>query len=68
MRLALPLILLTLMAPRSAAQEALGLPRRRYRHYVFTRGGEPCYTCGNEIESITSAGRNLQRCPGCQPV
>ncbi|ANM28506.1 hypothetical protein ABI59_01000 [Acidobacteria bacterium Mor1] len=48
--------------------KAEGLSRRRYRHFVFTRGGQPCYTCGSAIESITSAGRNLQRCPGCQAV
>ncbi len=43
-----------------------GVPRRRYRHYVFARDGEPCYRCGVSVVRQTLAGRRLYWCTGCQ--
>ncbi len=35
---------------------------------VFDRDGEPCPTCGTEIEKLRVAGRGTHVCPNCQPV
>jgi endonuclease-8 len=43
-----------------------GHPRRAYRHAVFGRSGQPCWTCGQEIERIDLAGRRAYVCPDCQ--
>ena len=43
-----------------------GQPRRRMRHYVFARVGEPCRICGASIEKEQIASRRIYRCPGCQ--
>ncbi len=56
-------------APSAAADSrAQGLPRSRWRHYVFGRAGEPCPGCGAGIERIEAAGRRLYLCPACQGV
>lgn len=44
-----------------------GQPRRRYRHYVFARGGLPCRTCGDPITKLAMAGRRVYVCSTCQP-
>jgi endonuclease-8 len=51
---------------RVAALKAEGLPRGRYRHHVFARGGRPCWTCGAEIARVELAGRRVYVCEGCQ--
>ena len=53
-------------AARAAALKQSGLSFSRYRHHVFDREGEPCWTCGTTIERRVVAGRNLFLCPRCQ--
>ncbi len=48
--------------------KAAGHPRRVYRHWVFSRGGHPCYRCGTPILKDTVGGRRVYYCPSCQPV
>jgi endonuclease-8 len=43
-----------------------GYLRRAYRHFVFSRNGQPCFVCGTEILKATLAGRRLYYCPMCQ--
>lgn len=45
-----------------------GLTRRAYRHLVFNRDGEACYTCGGPIQKIDVSTRRLYLCPVCQPA
>jgi formamidopyrimidine-DNA glycosylase len=35
-------------------------------HYVYSRTGQPCRTCGTEIERIVVGGRSTHFCPTCQ--
>lgn len=51
---------------RAARLRAEGLPYRRYRHHVFARAGEPCWTCGARVEGGSVAGRRCSWCPRCQ--
>lgn len=44
-----------------------GLTKRQYRHWVFTRDGEPCRRCGSTIIHTRVGGRRLDYCPSCQP-
>ena len=48
-----------------------GRPPRVDRHggevYVYRRTGQPCLVCGTAITRVPMAGRNLYRCPVCQP-
>ncbi len=54
--------------PRRARKlELAGVPRRDYRHHVFTRWHAPCFVCGTPIERVRPAGRKLDFCPTCQP-
>ncbi len=46
--------------------KADGHPRRAYRHAVFGRAGDGCWTCGTAIERIDLAGRRCYVCPTCQ--
>lgn len=41
--------------------------RFRGRLKVYGRQGQPCKTCGTEIERIVLAGRGTHICPQCQP-
>jgi len=34
--------------------------------WVYDREGEPCRTCGSEIERLKLAGRSAHYCPSCQ--
>ncbi len=43
-----------------------GQARRRMRHYVFARAGQPCRVCGDTIEKDHIASRRIYRCPSCQ--
>jgi endonuclease-8 len=43
-----------------------GHPRRVYRHAVFGRADEACWTCGATVERFDLAGRRCFVCPGCQ--
>ncbi|MGJ8517448.1 endonuclease VIII [Carnimonas bestiolae] len=45
---------------------AAGQPRRRWRHAVFNRAGEPCHACGTLIQRRNIATRRLYYCPSCQ--
>ena len=49
-----------------AAARRAGEPRRRQRHAVFARDGQPCRRCGSRVRKLTSAGRRLYLCPRCQ--
>lgn len=44
-----------------------GKRRRDYRHYVFGRSHQPCYTCGTSIQKDVAGGRRYYYCPTCQP-
>jgi endonuclease-8 len=43
-----------------------GWPRRRYRHWVFGRGGETCHDCGTRVTQVELGGRRLFWCRRCQ--
>lgn len=43
-----------------------GLPYSQYRHCVFDREAEPCYSCATVVRRIIHAGRQLYLCPQCQ--
>lgn len=45
-----------------------GEKRRQYRHYLFSRAGKPCRTCGTEIEKIKKSGRRIYICRNCQEI
>lgn len=34
---------------------------------VYGRAGSPCTRCGEEVQSLTQAGRTTHYCPRCQP-
>lgn len=44
-----------------------GLTKRQYRHWVFTRDGNPCRRCSSTIIHTRVGGRRLDFCPSCQP-
>lgn len=52
---------------RVKALKRSGARRRAYRHFVFGRGGQPCYACGAPVRESIVAGRRLFDCPACQP-
>jgi endonuclease-8 len=52
---------------RVAHLKAAGLTRRRYRHHVFTREGQDCWTCATPVQKMLKSGRRIYWCPGCQP-
>lgn len=54
-------------ATASAAKRA-GEARRRFRHYVFSRAGQPCRHCETPVVKRELAGRRLYLCPSCQSV
>ena len=51
---------------RAKRLKAEGMRRGAYRHHVFTRGGQPCWTCGTKVRRKEVGGRKLFWCPGCQ--
>jgi endonuclease-8 len=51
---------------RAARLKAQGMPFGRYRHHVFDREGEPCWTCGTAIVRNAAAGRSVFECRRCQ--
>jgi len=51
---------------RAARLKAGGTTFARYRHHVFDREGEPCWTCGTPIVRLVAAGRGVFECPRCQ--
>jgi len=53
---------------RAKTLKQQGLPRRVYRHHVFSREGQPCWHCGNPIEKVMLAGRRCYICLTCQPA
>lgn len=44
-----------------------GHRRREYRHWAFSRQGQPCHRCGDTIAKIVIGGRRCYLCPQCQP-
>ena len=52
---------------RAAQLKASGLTFGRYRHHVFDRDGEPCWTCGATVRRRDVAGRAVFYCGTCQP-
>ena len=52
---------------RAAGLKARGVPFTAYRHRVFARDGEPCWTCGDTVLRTDVAGRGIYYCPTCQP-
>jgi endonuclease-8 len=53
---------------RSASKlKAGGLPRGRWRFYVFGQAERPCPRCGTDVVRETWTGRRLYLCPACQP-
>jgi endonuclease-8 len=45
-----------------------GEKRRHYRHYLFSRDGKPCRTCGTEVEKLEKSGRRIYVCKSCQEM
>ena len=45
-----------------------GYRRAQYRHWVFSRDGEPCFFCGTLILKVMASGRRYYYCPHCQPI
>jgi endonuclease VIII len=52
---------------RAAALKAERLPFSAYRHHVFARDGEACWTCADTVRRTDVAGRGIYYCPTCQP-
>jgi endonuclease VIII len=50
----------------AATLKQQGYSRRAYRHFVFSREGQPCFVCGTEVVKVMLAGRRLYYCPTCQ--
>jgi endonuclease-8 len=59
---------LTVPSARAAEMKARGVPRWRYRHFVFNQPGKPCALCGQVIVRKRVGGRRLDTCPECQPA
>lgn len=57
---------LTVPQAHADALKARGVPRSRFRHFVFNRAGLPCAVCGEAIEMDRPDGRRVYRCPHCQ--
>lgn len=51
---------------RAATLKKSGLSFGRYRHHVFDRDGEPCWSCGTTIVRYDVSGRGVYECPTCQ--
>ena len=45
-----------------------GRARQEDAHYVYRRTGLPCRRCGTPVLTEPLVGRNLYRCPTCQPA
>ncbi len=43
-----------------------GWPRWSYRHHVFNRQDQACFSCGSTIEKHVFGGRRCYICPQCQ--
>jgi endonuclease VIII len=52
----------------AAQLKAKGYRRYQYRHWVFSRVGQPCFNCGTSIVKEMTGGRRYYYCPGCQPL
>jgi endonuclease VIII len=52
----------------AAQLKAKGYRRSQYRHWVFSRVGQPCFNCGTPIIKEMSGGRRYYYCPVCQPI
>lgn len=53
---------------RAQALKRAGVAFGRYRHHVFDRVAEACWTCETPVVRRDVAGRAVFLCPGCQPV
>lgn len=56
----------TLNPGKVAELKQLGLNYGQYRFSVFGRDGLDCYRCGEAIQRLVSAGRNIFVCVTCQ--
>jgi endonuclease VIII len=52
----------------AAQLKAKGYRRSQYRHWVFSRVGQPCFNCGTPIIKEMSGGRRYYYCPVCQAI
>jgi endonuclease-8 len=46
--------------------KAQGQRRSQYRHWVFSRQGQPCRVCQTPIEKESISSRRIYYCPRCQ--
>ncbi|MEM8810588.1 MAG: endonuclease VIII [Cyanobacteria bacterium P01_G01_bin.38] len=46
--------------------KAQGQKRSQYRHWVFSRAGQPCRVCGTPIVKAFASSRRFYYCPVCQ--
>jgi endonuclease-8 len=53
---------------QASSLKAAGIPRREYRHWVFSREGRECFRCSGLITKIPVASRRLYLCSHCQPA
>ena len=60
-----PGLTVPLTLARTLKRRGWSFEERRFQ--VFGRDGLECHTCGTTIRKLTRAGRNLFRCPDCQP-
>jgi endonuclease-8 len=51
---------------RAAQLKAEGMGYAHYRHHVFAREGEDCWTCNTSIQRVDISGRAVFFCPRCQ--
>jgi endonuclease-8 len=49
-----------------AEMKAKGAKRWQYRHWVFSREGQPCYRCQTTVLKDVANGRRYYYCPFCQ--
>ncbi|ESA33762.1 endonuclease viii [Leptolyngbya sp. Heron Island J] len=48
--------------------KAQGQKRSQYRHWVFSRAGQPCRVCTTPIVKDFASSRRFYYCPVCQPA
>ncbi|MBX2863603.1 MAG: endonuclease VIII [Leptolyngbyaceae cyanobacterium MAG.088] len=48
--------------------KAQGQKRSQYRHWVFSRAGQPCRICKTPIVKDFASSRRFYYCPVCQPA
>ncbi|MEQ8289879.1 MAG: endonuclease VIII [Gammaproteobacteria bacterium] len=46
--------------------KAEGWSRGEYRHHVFSRAGQPCFSCETTVQKAMAGSRRYYFCAGCQ--